>query len=469
MRWTDAMVREALGLETSPSDVDVAYETVRTDTRALESGSLFVALRGERFDAHEFLAAAAEAGARGAVVERIPDEGPTGLVYYRVGDSLEALGRLARYRRRRLDARVCAVAGANGKTSTKELARTVLATRFRVHATTGNLNNLVGTPLTLLGAPDDAEALVVEIGTNAPGEVATLRDIVEPDAAIVTNVSEEHLEGLGSLEGVLAEETSILEAIGDGPVIVGDEPPELAARARRMASRVRVAGMTERADGDLRAEDVRLDEDGRVSFRWRGREVRSGYRGRHNATNALLALALGEAWGVSLDAAVGSLAAMVPQKMRMEIHRYGALRVVADCYNANPSSLRSAVDLLASLPAGSGRVAVVGTMKELGAESDRLHREAAEGIVAAGVDQIVATGAFVPAFEPLAERLGSRLIRVDDPMDAFDALAARLEGDEVVLLKGSRGVALERLLPKFEARFGAEANGAAPSEARKEA
>lgn len=452
--WSDAAVREALGLP--PGDgMDAVYTAVGTDTRSLEEGMLFVALRGERFDAHEFLGMATERGARGAVVERIPEGAPEGLRYYLVPDTLVALGQLARYHRRRLKARVCAIVGSNGKTTTKDLARAVLATRYRVHATEGNLNNLVGVPLTLLAAPVDAEALVVEVGTNVPGEVARLAAIVEPDAVIVTSIAEEHLEGLGDLDGVLEEETSILPALSaEGVALVAEEPSILPARARELASRVRVAGWSDGADADLCATGVRLDEAGRVHFEWRGREVRLSLRGRLNARNALLALGLGCEWGVDLDAAVAALESLPPAKMRTEIHRYGELTVIADCYNSNPASVEAAVDLLVALPRGGGRIAVLGTMRELGAASADLHRKVADHVAASDIDLIVATGEFAEAFEAEAEELGQRLIRVEDPIDAYGPLAARLGGDEVVLLKGSRGVAMERLLPLFEKDFG---------------
>lgn len=464
--WTDAAVRRALGqapggggAPASSGGGAAAFSGVSTDTRELGAGALFVALRGERYDAHAFLAQAAERGARGAVVERIPADAPSSLAYYVVEDTLDALGRLARHYRRSLGARVCAVAGSNGKTTTKELTRAVLATRYRVHATKGNLNNLVGVPLTLLAAPADAEALVVEVGTNTPGEIARLGRIVEPDAAIITGISEEHLEGLGDLEGVLREETAILGALAaDGVAVVADEPPALAARALALAPRVRVAGWSERADAELRAERVELDEQGRTSFHWQHRTVRLAFRGRPNARNALLALGVGLEWGVEAAAAAAALASVRPPGMRGELHRFGDLTVIADCYNANPASVDAAVDLLVSLPRGGARVAVLGTMKELGAASGALHRRAAEAVAAADVDLIVATGDFAAAFAPLAGRLGDRLIRVEDPLDAYAPLARRLTGREVVLLKGSRGVALERLLPRFEEDWGRAAD-----------
>lgn len=450
--WTDAKVREALGLDGAEP---VEFSGISTDTRTIEADALFVALEGERFDAHEFLKEAAETGARGAVVSRVPDDAPSGLVFYHVEDTLEALGRLAQMYRRSLDARVCAVVGSNGKTTTKELARAALETRYRVHATRGNLNNLIGVPLTLLSAPPESEALVIEAGTNSPGEIARLGEIIEPDAVIVTSIAEEHLEGLRDLAGVLEEETSILDTLPtDGVAIVAEDPVELPERARERAPKVRVAGWSERADEGLRAEQTELDDVGRASFRWRGHVVRLDVRGQINVRNALLALAIADEWGVAEADAVASLAEAGPPSMRSEVLRYGDLMVIADCYNANPASVEAAVDLLVSLPRRGGRVAVLGTMGELGPTSAALHRRTAEAVVDAELDLVVATGDFADAFGPLTDRLDERLVRVEDPDGVYSVLADRLTGEETVLLKASRSVALERLLPKFEDDWG---------------
>ncbi|MBI4544475.1 MAG: UDP-N-acetylmuramoyl-tripeptide--D-alanyl-D-alanine ligase [Gemmatimonadetes bacterium] len=460
--WTDAAVRAALELPLEPAHGDVAYAEISSDTRSLRPGGLFVALRGPNFDAHDFLPAASAAGASGAVLERPPADPSTAPpTLYLVKDTLAALGRLARYRRRRLNASVCAITGSNGKTTTKDMARAVLARRYRVHATTGNLNNLVGTPLTLLGAPDDVQAVVVELGTNAPGEIARLGEIVEPDAAIITNVAQAHLEGLADLAGVLREKLSLLAALREhGLALVGEEPSVLPEQARALGRRVRVAGWSERADPELRARGVELDGEGRVRFDWAGREVRLAFRGRAYAHNALLALGLGLEWGVSAEAGVAALESLRPPKLRAELLCYGGLTVVADCYNANPASVAEALDLLVSLPRRGGRVLVLGTMRELGRSSAELHARAALDVAGADIDLIVATGEFAAAFEPLAAGMGERLIRVEDPLEAYEPLARRLTGGEVVLLKGSRGVALERLLPRFEADWGSAGAGA---------
>ena len=465
-RWTHEELRRALAPELPEvrGGAPIAngpFRWVSTDTRSIEQGNLFVALRGDRFDAHDFLGEAAGRGARAAVVERIPDEVPPELQLFRVADTRRALGRMARHRRRALRGRVVGVGGSNGKTTTKELLGAALGARLTVHATVGNLNNQIGVPLTLLATPDNAEAVVVEMGTNEPGEIAILAEIVEPDDAILTTIGEEHLEGLGTLEGVLEEEIALLAALKpDALALVGEEPPVLPQRAREIlggeGARLHVAGLDRKADihpeGGL--EGVRVMENGSTRWRWRGVDVHLPLPGRHNVRNALLALGLAEAWGVPPEDAIRGIEAMPPPKLRGEWHRIGDLGVLADCYNANPPSLVAAVELLASLPAEGAKIAVIGTMQELGAESEAIHRRVAAGIadqVERGeIDRIVATGTFATAFGERARALGDRLLACADPLNAYAALSGTLKGNETILLKASRAEALERWIALLE-------------------
>src|SRR5688572_12608562 len=214
---------------------------VSSDTRSLQSGDLFVALVGENFDGHNFLRDAARTGAAGAVVSRLDQVQGLGIPIYQVDDTRAALGALGRYRRRAWNGPVVGIVGTNGKTSTKELIRAALDSRLEVHATHGNLNNLVGVPQTLLAIPDHADVAVVEMGTNQPGEIATLRAIVEPNLVVVTSIAEEHLEGLGDLSGVLREEMAACDGVA--VAIVPGAQPDVVAEARKRARRVVVAGL----------------------------------------------------------------------------------------------------------------------------------------------------------------------------------------------------------------------------------
>jgi len=439
--WTSASVSAALGV---PGPPGLSFGGgVSTDTRQLAPGALFVALEGERFDAHAFLPEAKARGAIAAVVRR----GTTpvqGLPCFEVDDTLDALGLLGRARRRTLgtDKPVVAVTGSSGKTSTKEMIRAALGSKWRVHATSGNLNNLIGVPLTLLAAPEGTEALVIEAGASIPGEIAKLRRIVEPTIGVVTNVNYAHVEGFGSLAGVMREKLSLLEGTPLG--VVGTDPPELAIEARRR-TRTIVAGTAPGAD--VRPERIQLDDAGYATVRWMQHEARLAVPGEHQVENAMIALAVARAAGADPGPALAALALVRLPSGRGTVLAIRGLTVVDDTYNANPGSLHSALRFAHLLAERAHRplAIVVGSMLELGAESARLHAAAAREIVNFDPALIGAVGEFVPAFNALPTAR-DRLVTAEDAERLGPRLRAALRGDEVVLLKASRGVALERVL-----------------------
>ncbi|HSM06205.1 MAG TPA: UDP-N-acetylmuramoyl-tripeptide--D-alanyl-D-alanine ligase [Longimicrobiales bacterium] len=446
-RWTAAAVREALGLGDGAGDADAAYAGVSTDSRTLEAGDLFVALEGDAFDGHDFVDQAVAAGARGVVLRRAVDV-PDQVAIYRVEDTLVALGRLARFRRLALPARVVGITGSSGKTTTKELLKAAVGTRLRVHANRGNFNNRIGVPLTLLEAPEDAEVVISEMGTSLPGEIRALVEIGVPDVAILTTVAESHLEGLGTLQGVLEEKLDLLRGLRPGAVaLAGDEPPILPDAVRSARPDARIVGTGDAADPADRPEDVRPDTQGRYTFRWHGAAVTLPAPGRHILQDALLALAAAEALGVPPEDAARGLAGMESRGMRGEERHIGPVLVVLDCYNANPQSTRAALDTLVMRAAKGPRIAILGSMLELGHETDALHERVLNYALAVGLDRVVATGAFATA---APDRNDPALIRAEDPEDGFRAVQDDLEEGAVVLLKASRGVALERLLPVME-------------------
>jgi UDP-N-acetylmuramoyl-tripeptide--D-alanyl-D-alanine ligase len=434
--WTLDRVAQALG--TGPRGA-ASIAGVSTDTRTVGPGELFVALVGERFDGHEFLEAAVARGCAAAVVSK-PTRG-VGIPLYTVPNTLTALGLLGLYRRRAWGKPVVAVAGSNGKTTTKELLRAALGAMLTVHATQGNLNNQIGVPLTLLALPDDADIAVVEVGTNAPGEIALLRAITEPDVAVMTSVGEEHLEGLRDLAGVLAEESAIFDGV---PLaVVPAAQPEIGDAARGRAGRVASAGLDA---GDARAEWWRLRDDGTGELGFEGVTVTVPLRGAHNLRNAMLALAVARAAGVSAERAAAGIATMPAPSMRSAWESLGRATLINDAYNANPASARAALDLLSAVGGGRQRVAVLGTMRELGADADALHAEIARRALGSAVDIVAGIGAFAPALEA-AGAGDPRVVTGTDVDDLWPRLAPRLAPDAVILLKASRGVRLERLLP----------------------
>lgn len=451
--WTDSAVRQALGLRTDIADPKLSFTGVSTDSRAIEKGQLYVALVGERFDGHDFVADAMSRGARGAVVSREPSA-DTEARLYPVDDTLVALGRLASYRRNKLRAPVVAITGSSGKTTTKDLTAAALSATKRVHATRGNLNNRIGMPLTLLATPEEAEAVVLELGTNEPGEIRTLVQVARPNIGVVTTVGEAHLEKLGSLDGVLQEKLDLLRGLADGGCcVVGDEPEKLAEQARSFCPRLRVAGWSTRADADLRPTEAEVDVFGRYEFRWRDQTVAMPLAGKHAVTDAMIALAIADLLGVSPKDAVRGLVGAETNPLRGEVRRIGTLTLIVDCYNANPQSVRAALDMLEGQGAATRRVAVLGSMLELGEASERLHEELLADALGRDIDLVVATGAFADAANGLGGRDASRLITAPDWKEAYPLLRERLAGDEVVLLKASRGVALEGILPLIERDF----------------
>lgn len=444
--WPEPVVREALGLGAVAGDKFVTFSGVSTDSRVIQPGALFFALAGERFDGHDHLAAAAAAGASGAVVRQGTRQIP-GLILFEVSDPLRAFGLLARARRRTLKGPVVAVTGTNGKTSTKEMLAAVLGTRYSTHATRANLNNLVGVPLTILEAPPETEALIVEAGANLPGEIARYREIIEPTLTVVTNAVAGHLEGFGSLAGVLAEKLSLTEGVS--LAVVGVEPPALAGEARKRARRVVSAGLQ---GGELAPDRVTLDESARPVITIGGTTFTLAARGLHQADNAVRVWAVVEALDLERDAAARALEEFSIPAGRGELVQEGELTILNDCYNANPQSFRAVITTASALRRDRRLVFVVGTMRELGADAPALHRDIATALVDLRPDLLAAVGDFVPALEPHAGVLGDRLITAADPQALAPLLSPRLRGDEIVVLKASRGVALERILPTIAAR-----------------
>ncbi|MEO8561988.1 MAG: UDP-N-acetylmuramoyl-tripeptide--D-alanyl-D-alanine ligase [bacterium] len=435
--WTLDRVADALGDgPRGPTELT----RVATDTRGIGAGDLFVALKGEKFDAHDYLSDAVAKGAAALVVHDAPRAAGLGVPVYVVDDTLRALGRLACYRRLAMGKPVVGVVGTNGKTSTKELLRAALGSALRVHATVGNYNNLVGVPLTLFAMPDDVQVAVIEMGTNSLGEVAALRDIVRPDVVVVTSIAEEHLEGLGDLDGVLREELSAC----DGAVaIVPASQPEVVAGARTRARRVVSAGLDA---GDLRAERWGIEPDGQGWLELEGVTIRVPLRGVHNLRNAMLAIAVARDAGVSLDKIAAGIVAMPAPPMRVNFETHGSATIINDAYNSNPGSARAALELLEHAGAGRQRVAVLGTMLELGAQTDRLHDEIALAALASPFELVVGVGVFAEALARVAPH-ERRVVTGVDPASTWEALRSRLHRDAVILLKGSRGVRLERFVP----------------------
>lgn len=443
-----AQVREALGLP--PDGSGLSYTSVSADTRTLQPGALFVALKGARHDAVNLLSQAEEKGALGAVVPEGRSLPVTGLELFGVGDTAKALGDLAAWRRRATEVRVVGITGSSGKTTVKEMAASALGGRYRVYKTAGNLNSQVGLPLAILDAPDDSELWVLELGASEPGEIARLAEVAAPTDAVITTVGPAHLEFFGNVERVLAEKLTLVEAASpEGAVVVGERPEMLAAGALRLRPDAIVAGTGKAAT--WRPDEYAV-EAAEISFTRQRTTYRVPAGGRHHLADAIIVAALADALGVPPADAAHGLSAYRPLGMRSALEQFGALTVIADCYNANPESFAAAIEYVAEAFPDRRRVAVVGTMLELGDVAAAAHREVAEQLVRAHFDLVAATGDFVAAFQGLKiGRNGTGLVAADAVDRLWEELRGRLAGDEVVLVKASRGVRLEAIVDRLRA------------------
>ncbi len=432
-------------------DQTLVVDAVLTDSRTAAPGGLFVALRGEFADGHEFVAAAEQGGATASLVERDELLAGPGVV---VDDCWQAIGALGGHVRSVVDPDVVAITGSVGKTTTKDLLRAALAADRPTVAAQGSFNNELGVPLTLLSTQADTEALVVEIGARGQGHIASLTPWVRPDVSIVTAVAGAHLEMFGDLDAVATAKGELVEALtAHGTAVLNRDDERVWAMRSRTDAAVLGYGYAT-LDGraaDVTVRDPRPDDRGRWGGRvvtpWGEAELVLPVPGRHNLDNALAATAAAGALGVPLEAIVEGLAAATLSRFRAELTtRADGLLVVNDAYNANLFSMRAALEMLDDLRQPAGRVvAVLGHMAELGPTELQDHEEAghAAGHVA---DLVVVVGRGAPLRTMAAEvaPTGAEVLTVDSPQEAAAALRGRLGAGDVVLCKASRSAGLDR-------------------------
>jgi UDP-N-acetylmuramoyl-tripeptide--D-alanyl-D-alanine ligase len=434
---------------------DVLIARVSTDSRTLRAGDLFVALRGENFDGHNFVGAAAEAGAAGAIVDagwegRVPE----GFAIVRAPDSLVAYQTLSANYRKSLPIKVLAITGSNGKTSTKDFAASVLGRRFRVTKTEGNFNNHVGLPRTILEATSEDQIGVWEIGMNHPGEVAALARIAAPDVGIVTNIGVAHIEFMGSREAIAKEKGALAEAVGpQGTVILNADDSFSTEIAKRTQARVLFAGTRE---GTVRATDIQQSAEGSEFTILEGAHrcrAQLPVPGLHMVQNALLAVAAGRVFGLSLEDCANGLAAAPLTKARLQIKEVQGVRFLDDSYNANPDSMKAALRTLKELDVDGKRIAVLGEMRELGTESERGHREVGQAAADLEIDRLIAIGEIGSSIATAAKRAGlEQSVSVKSTTEAAELLTEIVEPGDLVLVKGSRTARTERVIEEFARR-----------------
>lgn len=425
---------------------DASFHSVVTDTRRDCSGALFVALRGERFDGHDYGAHALGAGAAAALVDRALD---LDLPQCLVEDTRLALGHLASAWRDRLKGRVAAVTGSNGKTTVKELLAAILAQVGPTRATQGNLNNDIGMPLTLLSAREES-FLVLELGANHPGEIAYMTAIARPEVALITNAGRAHLEGFGSLEGVARAKGEIAQGLPAGGILVvpGDSPYSALWRRLAQGRRVRTFALDGPADLSAQSGSVRLTWD-EAGFRTcfiaaiDGAEtpLELALTGLHNVRNALAATAAALALGAPLEAVRAGLASLTPVPGRLYPRRCAGVRILDDTYNANPDSIAAAIELLMAL-AGDHWL-ILGDLGELGPDSQALHAEVGGRAREAGIEHLLTVG-IESAAAAAAYGQGARHFATHEAL--LDHLQGSLGPDALVLVKGSRAARMETIV-----------------------
>lgn len=427
---------------------------VSTDSRQVKPGDLFIPLRGEKFDAHDYLAEVAHAGATALLVSRERVDGLKGLTdtvaLIVVDDTRKALGQLAARYRRDFEIPVVAIGGSNGKTTTKELLASVLRQKGETLWSEASFNNDIGVPLTLLKLEKRHKAAVIEVGTNHPGELAPLLKIVQPQFGVLTNIGREHLEFFGDLAGVAHEEGALAECLpGRGRFILNGDGDWAASLARRSGAPVVTVGFG--AWNDWRVKDFWVGEEGtRFITEGSKSEYAGEYRlrvlGRHQVPNALLALVAGLELGATPEQIRRGLAECAPPKMRLQIWEANGVRVLDDAYNANADSMLAALQTLHDLPCAGRRVAVLGDMAELGEHTAAAHREIGQRSFELGVNRLVTVGKFAHETAQAAQAAGLQDVSefADVPAAAV-AMKSLVRAGDVVLLKASRSTGLERV------------------------
>jgi UDP-N-acetylmuramoyl-tripeptide--D-alanyl-D-alanine ligase len=421
------------------------------DSRSLEPGDLFFALRGPNHDGHDYIREVFRKGAAAVVVDQeIPDgQAPPGRIL-RVADVLQGLQQLASRARQSWGGGVVAVTGSAGKTTTKDILAEMLAESFSTGKNEGNLNNHVGLPLSLLRFDENADLAVLEMGMNHAGEIRRLAEIARPETGVVTNVGWAHIEEFDSIEGIAAAKRELIEALpAEGTAVLNADDPRVAAFQRYSRAKA-CATYGQAPEADVRAQDVRYSSDG-LKFRVGEVEFESSLAGRHGVSNLLAGIAAAGAYGIAPDRLVERVKKISLGKMRGERFHHGGVLVYNDCYNSNPDAARVMLDLLRDSPANR-RIAVLGEMLELGRWAETLHRDVGSYAAESGINVLVGIRGAACHMLDAAKRAGLRADAAfffEDPAEAGRLARSLARPGDAILFKGSRGVHVEQALHEF--------------------
>lgn len=442
-RFSD--IAKILDHQNSKEEDKLVITGFSTDTRTLEQGAFFVAIPGENFDGGKFVEKALGMGASGAVTERKLDM--PGVIS--VENSIRALGSIAGWHRESMTLPLIAVTGSTGKTSTRNFINSVLSVKYRVHSTEGNLNNHIGLPMTLLKIDDDHEISVIEMGMNNLGEIDYLSSIAKPDTGVITNIGMSHIGMLGSMENIFRAKTEMIPHIKKGGTLVINGDDEFLSG---LSNKNGPSVMTFGADGsnDIVFNNTGPDEKGCYSFDIEGYRYKLGVKGYHSIYNAVAAIAVGKLYGMTDSEIQEGLSGFENEKMRLNIYDANGMTIIDDAYNASPDSMISALGILKDF---RGRhIAVLGDMLEMGEFSQKAHldagkkvKEAADLLICCGTEaKFIAKGAVDAGMEPESVMIFS------DSDEAGDFLSGNLKENDVILIKGSRGMKMENVIKYIE-------------------
>jgi UDP-N-acetylmuramoyl-tripeptide--D-alanyl-D-alanine ligase len=459
--WTVSQVLLATNGRFVSGESEARFYSISTDTRTLASGDLFLALSGDHFDGQQFLEEAVQKGAAGLIVADVPKkELPVPVIV--VQDTLKALGDLAAYRRRLMDNLiVIAITGSSGKTTVKEMCAAIMAPKYSILKTEGNFNNLIGMPLSLLPVEKTHDVAILEMGMNRPGEIARMTEIADPDISCIVNVQDAHLAGLSSIDGVARAKGELFEyGKSWARLCVNIDDKRVKKLAGQCSQKKIFFGRNRKAD--VRATHVWNEGERGMAFTLHihehKRRVRIHCLGEHNVTNALAAAAMAHMAGADIETIVQGLEKFEPYDKRLQIERIGGLRVVNDCYNANPSSMLAALNTVQAMNQGNKAVAVLGDMLELGDSSLKAHRRLGETVACTGFSNVLALGEFAwkvvegaldaSMTMKQARQMASRE-EVVETLVKMVHLGELSEGDWI-LVKGSRGMRMETIIESLK-------------------
>jgi UDP-N-acetylmuramoyl-tripeptide--D-alanyl-D-alanine ligase len=452
---TDLVIITRAKLSSSCPKYDTpSFFGVSTDSRTTKAGDCFFAIGGENFDGHDYVADSFAKGAVCAVVSKdIEKEKSSGKCLIKVEDTVKAIGELAREYRRRAGYKVVALTGSAGKTTTRQIIYHVLRRHFKVHQSPKSFNNQIGVPLTLLGADSDVQIVIAELGSNHPGEISYLTRIAEPDIAVVTNVHPAHLEGFGDLQTIIQEKTSIVEGLRpDGVLIINGDFDRLVDVCRTKSISFKTFG---KSDGcEYQAGNIRPDGTSN-RFTIDGTEIYLPLAGSGNVENALAAWAVCNQLGLSIRDFAEALKTLPPVSMRAEIQNIGTLTVLNDCYNANPASMKNALDILAQIDRTGRRrrVFICGDMAELGSQTDQLHAELGKHIIEAGVQLLLTVGELAKLTGMSIKAISGDNLQTkcyEDAVSISNNLHKYIKDYDIILIKGSRVAKLETVVEKLK-------------------